>query len=166
VNNGVLRNEDYRELVRELLVHRTLSLRTESPRLGLPPDVRAWAVELSEDWVDLLAKRGYDIRGSLDELRPDATAAEFSDPDHPDEHDVADAAVAAVVTLLDDVARLRETERTLHEHLESVYQELERSRSLWFRVKRRLVLEADRNRVLAVGLEAYRSIRGRSSRSA
>jgi len=166
VNNGVLRNEDYRELVRELLVHRTLSLRTGSPRLGLPPDVRAWAVDLSEEWVDLIAARGYDVRGSLDELRPDATAAEFSDPDHPDEHAVADAAVAAVVTLLDDVARLRETERTLHEHLESVYQELERSRSLWFRVRRRLVLEAGRNRAAALGLEVYRSIRGRSSRSA
>jgi hypothetical protein len=166
VNNGVLRNEDYRELVRELLVHRTLSLRTDSPRLGLPPDVRAWAVDLSEEWVELLSKRHYDVRGSLDELRPDATAAAFSDPDHPDEHDVADAAVSAVVTLLDEVARLRESERTLSERLEAVYQELERSRSLWFRAKRRLVLEADRNRVAALGLDVYRRVRGRSSRSA
>ncbi len=169
VNNGVLRNEDYRELVRELLVHRTLSLRTASARLGLPADVRSWAVDLSEQWVELIAKRGYDVRGSLEELRPadDATAAgEFSDPDHPDEHDVADAAVAAVVALLDDDARLRESERTLAERLESVYQELERSRSLWFRARRRLVLEADRHRVAALGLGAYRSIRGRISRSA
>jgi len=44
--------------------------------------------------------------------------------------------------------------------------ELELSRSLWFRVKRRLVREADRNRVAAVGLETYRRVRGRSSRSA
>lgn len=176
VNRGVLRNEDYRELVRELLVHRTLSLRTDSPRLGLPPDVRAWAVDLSEQWVGLLSKRGYDIRGSLDELRPDAAVtgstgfSEFSDPDHPDEHDVADAAVSAVVTMLDDLGRLREVERVLSARLESVYQELERSRSPWFRVKRRLVLEADKNAVAALGLDlyrrAYRRVRGRSSRSA
>lgn len=179
VNKGVLRNEDYRELVRELLVHRTLSLRTGSPRLSLPPDVRAWAVDLSQEWVDVLSKRGYDIRGSLEELRPDAAVAEssestesseFSDPDHPDEHDVADAAVSAVVTMLDDLGRLRESERALNARLESVYQELERSRSPWFRVKRRLVLEADKNAVAALGLDlyrrGYRRVRGRSSRSA
>ena len=166
VNAGVLRNEDYRELVRELLAHRTLSLRTHSPRLGLPPDVRAWAVRLSEQWIEELDRRGYDIRGGLDELLPDEAADGFADPDHPDEHDVADAAVQVVVTLLDEVARLRDSERDLGERLEAVYQELERSRSPWFRVKRRLVLEAERNRAAALGLAVYRSLRGRSSRSA
>jgi hypothetical protein len=166
VNNGVLANEDYRALVRELLAHRTLSLRTDSPRLGLPPDVRAWAVDLSEDWIALLAPRGYDVHGSLDELRPDEAAAPFADPDHPDEAAVADAAVQAVVTLLHEVSRLRASERSLQDRLESVYQELERSRSLWFRAKRRLVLEADRNRAVALGLAAYRRVRGSSSRSA
>jgi hypothetical protein len=33
-------------------------------------------------------------------------------------------------------------------------------------VKRRLVLAADHHRLAAVGLEVYRSLRGRSSRSA
>jgi len=58
VNNGVLANEDYRQLVRELLAHRTLSRRSGSPRLALPPDVRAWAVDLSETWIEDLAARG------------------------------------------------------------------------------------------------------------
>jgi hypothetical protein len=166
VNRGVLRNEDYRLLVRELLAHRTLSLRTGSPRLGLPPDVRDWAVDLSEEWISVLAERGYDVRGSLDELRPDLVPAEFSDPDHPDEREVTEAAVTAVVTLLDEVARLMETERTLREDLESAYQELERSRSLWFRVKRRLVRQAEVSRTAALALAVYRKVRGRSSRSA
>jgi hypothetical protein len=169
VNSGVLRNEDYRALVRELLAHRTLSLRTGSPRLGLPPDVRAWAVELSETWIEVLARRRYDVRGSLDELRPDdqdITAAPFTDPDHPDEHDVADAAVSAAVTLLEEVARLLETERSLRRELDDVYEELERSRGLWFRAKRRLVREAEDHRAVALGLAVYRRVRGSSSRSA
>jgi len=168
VNQGVLPNEDYREFVRELLGHRTLSQRSGSPRLGLPSDVRAWAVDLSEAWIDLLTQRGYDVVGSLDELRPDAahTDVPFVDPDHPDEDAVADAAMTSIVTLLEEASRLRRVERDLRRDLEGAWQELERSRSLWFRAKRRLVREADHNRVAALGLEVYRSLRGRSSRSA
>jgi len=69
--NGVLPNEQYRELVRELLAHRTLSRRPEAVRLRLPDDVRAWAVGVAEEWIDELASRGYDVVGSLAELRPD-----------------------------------------------------------------------------------------------
>jgi hypothetical protein len=168
VNQGVLANEDYREFVRELLAHRTLSQRTGSPRLGLPADVRGWAVELSETWIGLLADRGYDVVGSLDELRPDAPHDDvaFVDPEQPDEDAVAEAAMTSIVTLLEEAARLRKVERDLRRDLEGAWQELERSRSLWFRVKRRLVKEADDNRAAAMGLAAYRRLRGRSSRSA
>ena len=165
----VLRNEDYRELVRERLAHHTLSRRSASPRLTLPPAVRTWAVDLSEAWIEELAPRGYDVRGDLAELRPapdtDAEAA-FVDPDHPDEAQVADAAVACVVQLLQDVARLESAERSLREEAARAGEELERSRGLWFRTKRRLVREAERNRIAAVGLEIYRSVRRSSSRSA
>ena len=161
VNNGVLANEDYRQLVRELLAHRTLSRRSGSPRLALPPDVRAWAVDLSETWIEDLAAKGYDVAGSLDELRPDADAAEFSDPDAPDEGDVADAAMESIVTLLDEAARLRHVEQRLQRDLSSALAELDRSRGLWFRVKRRLVNIADENRVAAAGHAVYRRARGR-----
>ena len=161
VNNGVLANEDYRQLVRELLAHRTLSRRSGSPRLALPPDVRAWAVDLSETWIEDLTARGYDVAGSLDELRPDADAAEFSDPDAPDEGDVADAAMESIVTLLEEAARLRHVEQRLHRDLSSALAELDRSRGLWFRVKRRLVNIADENRAAAAGLAVYRRVRGK-----
>jgi len=166
VNEGLLRNEDYRLLVRERLAHRTLSARRDSPRLALPPDVRAWAVELSERWIEELAARGYDVVGDLAELRPDPVAPPFTDPDHPDEAQVADAGVTAVVTLLQEVVRLEDRERFQHGELMRAWEELERSRSPWFRLKRRLVLEADRRRTAAIGLAAYRRVRGRSSRSA
>jgi len=161
VNNGVLANEDYRQLVRELLAHRTLSRRSGSPRLALPPDVRAWAVDLSETWIEDLAAKGYDVAGSLDELRPDANAAEFSDPDAPDEGAVSDAAMESIVTLLDEAARLRHVEQRLQRDLSSALAELDRSRGLWFRVKRRLVNIADENRVAAAGLAVYRRARGK-----
>jgi hypothetical protein len=57
-------------------------------------------------------------------------------------------------------------ERQLHEDLEAVHRELEQTRGLWFRVKRRLVHTADRNTAAAWGLAVYRRARGRSSRSA
>ena len=161
VNNGVLANEDYRQLVRELLAHRTLSRRSGSPRLALPPDVRAWAVDLSETWIEDLAAKGYDVAGSLDELRPDADAAEFSDPDAPVDEDVADAAMESIVTLLDEAARLRHVEQRLQRDLSAALAELDRSRGLWFRVKRRLVNIADENRVAAAGHAVYRRARGR-----
>ena len=161
VNNGVLANEDYRQLVRELLAHRTLSRRSGSPRLALPPDVRAWAVDLSETWIEDLAAKGYDVAGSLEELRPDADAAEFSDPDAPDEGDVADAAMDSIVTLLGEAARLRHVEQRLQRDLSSALAELDRARGVWFRVKRRLVNIADENRVAAAGLAVYRRARGR-----
>jgi len=161
VNNGVLANEDYRELVRELLAHRTLSRRSGSPRLALPPDVRTWAVQLSEAWIEELGARGYDVVGTLEDLRPDLEAGEFSDPDAPDEAQVADAAVESVVTLLEEAARLRRVEHRLHRDLSSALAELDRSRGLWFRVKRRLVNIADENRLAAFGLEVYRRARGK-----
>lgn len=168
VNNGVLANEDYRQLVRELLVHRTLSHRVGSPRLALPPDVRDWAARLSETWIEVLAAKGYDVVGSLDDLRPDpvATEAPFVDPDAPDETLVSDAAMQAIVTLLGEAARLQAVERELREDLHAMGRELDHARGLRFRVKRKLVHAADRNRVAAAGLAAYRRLRGRSSRSA
>ncbi|NUR07343.1 MAG: hypothetical protein HOQ45_10055 [Nocardioidaceae bacterium] len=167
VNRGVLANEDYRQFVRELLAHRTLSQRSGSPRLALPADVRAWAVELSEAWIKELAGRGYDVVGSLDELRPDAEAdTGYADPDTPDEDAVADAAMASIVTLLEEAARLQHEERLMRRERDAAHAELERSRGLWFRAKRKLVRTADTHRAAALALGAYRRIRGSSSRSA
>jgi hypothetical protein len=166
VNHGVLAGEDYRQFVRELLAHRTLSRRSGSPRLGLPDDVRAWAVDLSESWIEELEARKYDVVGALDELRPDEVSAPFEDPDDPDEAAVADAATESIVTLLEEAARLQDVEHHLRGDLASALAELDRSRGRWFRVKRRLVESADDNRLAASGLAAYRRLRGSSSRSA
>ena len=167
VNNGVLADEDYREYVRELLAHRTLSQRSGSPRLGLPPDVRAWAVDLSESWIEELAKQGYDVVGSLDELRPDAVDQPFADPDEPVEADVADAAVRVDRDAAGGgrPARGGRAAPAARPRL-APWPSSTGPRGLWFRVKRRLVNTADDNRLAAAGLAAYRRARGSSSRSA
>jgi hypothetical protein len=168
VNNGVLANEDYRQFVRELLAHQHLSRRIDSPRLTLPPDVRAWAEDLSETWIKVLAAKEYDVVGSLDDLRPSPASADapFTDPDAPDEDQVAEASLDAIVTLLQENARLQANEHALREDVHAAHRELDRARGLWFRVKRRLVREADHNAVLGRALSLYRRMRGRSSRSA
>ena len=49
--NAELAPADYRPLVRELLAHQTLSRRTRSPRLALPPDMHPWVQEVSASWI-------------------------------------------------------------------------------------------------------------------
>jgi hypothetical protein len=170
VNNGVLANQHYREFVRELLAHRSLSTRRDSPRLSLPDEERAWAAQLSQGWIDTLAGRGYDVVGTLEDLRPDPVSTPFVDPDHPDEERVADAAMQAIVSLLGEAARLREIETSLRTELDIARRELGQVRGPVrrgvVRVKQRLVRAADHNAVARVGLRAYRRVRGSSSRSA
>ncbi|HET7388754.1 MAG TPA: hypothetical protein VFJ19_19040 [Nocardioidaceae bacterium] len=167
VNDGVLANADYRRFVRELLAHRTMASRTDSPRLGLPPEVRAWAAEVSRSWVETLGATDYQVVGSLDDLLPDPGDQQtFDDPDLPDESQVHDAALAAVVALLEEATRLAHSEEQARAERQAAYAELEASRGPWFRTKRRLVAAAERNPVAGFGLAAYRRVRGRSSRSA
>jgi hypothetical protein len=71
-----------------------------------------------------------------------------------------------VVTLLDEAARLQAEQERVRAELAAAYEELERSRGLWFRAKRRVVRAADDHRVVAAGLATYRRVRGSSSRSA
>ncbi len=177
VNHGVLVNHRYRELVRELLVHRSLSHRRDGARLTLPPDVRAWAVQLSEQWIDELARRGYDVIGSLDELRPDALpegdaqAPSYADPDHPDEEQVRAAALDSIVALLVEASRLRDVEDGLREELAQAHRERDEAwaaanRRLVYRTKQRLVRAADGSAAGRRLHQVYRRVRGRSSRSA
>ncbi len=137
----------YREFVRELVAHRTLSLR-EGPRIGLTAEVHAWAEQLSRSWVDTLRGRGYDVVGDLDELlpaahddRPDAAA----DPDHVDESQVNGAALDVIGALVTEAGRLRAEQDDLHGEVDRLHRELQqiydspgyRARQLVVRVVRR-----------------------------
>jgi hypothetical protein len=165
--NKDLHPPDYRPLVRELLAHQTLSRRTSSPRLALPPDVHPWVQELSESWVAEIRRRGYDVVGELSDLIGAPATTEYADPDRPSERQVADAAVDAIKALLLDNARLRREEERLHAELHESHLALERSYLRpTYRLREKVVRRLERSLAGKGMLKVYRAARGRSSRSA
>jgi hypothetical protein len=166
--NGVLPNERYRELVREVLAHRTLSQRSHRPdvvRLRLPDDVRSWAADRCEHWVAELGARGYAVVGSLDELRPEPPGdEEFVDPDAADPALVADAAVDGLEALVLRAGELRDEIDELHEHVRRAEEDRDRAMrdaGLVFRAKRAVVRRADSSPAVARLLDVYRRARSR-----
>ncbi|WP_395690447.1 hypothetical protein [Nocardioides sp.] len=158
---------DYRPLVRELLAHQTLSRRTRSPRLALPPDAHPWATEVMRSWVAEVERRGYDVVGDLHDLAGAPPVQRYADPDHPSEKQVSAAAVDAITALLQEGARLRHREAELSRELDETRAALERAylrpTYRWReKVVRRLRASATGRRMLA----AYRRARGRSSPAA
>lgn len=164
--NRELAPADYRPLVRELLAHQTLSRRTRSPRLGLPPHLHPWVSELTASWIAEIERRGYDVVGSLDDL-VGAPPAAWADPDRPVEAQVARAGVDAIKALLLENARLRRTEERLVGELDEAHRALERSYLRpTYRARARLVRRLQTSRLGRGLLKTYRAARGRSSRSA
>jgi hypothetical protein len=158
---------DYRPLVRELLAHQTLSRRTRSPRLALPPDLHPWVQETSASWIAEIERRGYDVVGDLGDLVGAPPVTEYADPDRPRERQVASAGVDAITALLLDNARLRHEEARLQAELGDVRGALERAYATpSYRIRRALVLRLEGGRLGRGLLGIYRRARGRSSRSA
>ena len=167
--NKVVPPAVYRPLVRELLAHQTLSQRLTSPRLTLPPDVHAWAADLSASWVGTLRERGYEVTGDLGDLvgAPPVPAGAYVDPDQPDEAQVADAALDAITALVVENGRLVRAEEDLAERLAETERALERSYLRpTYRFREKAVRRLQRNRAGLLALRVYRRLRGRSSRSA
>ncbi|MCW2792533.1 MAG: hypothetical protein JWO76_1631 [Nocardioides sp.] len=165
--NTELDPPSYRPLVRELLAHQTLSRRTRSPRLALPPDVHPWAQDVAASWRTEIEKRGYDVIGDLDDLTGPPPLEKWSDPDQPSERQVAGAAVDAIKALLLETARLRQTEERLAGELRETQIALERSYLRpTYRMREKLVRRLQDGRTGQRLLRAYRRLRGRSSRSA
>jgi hypothetical protein len=163
----VVQNHNYRPLVREFLVHRNLSGIPDATRLSVPPETWKWAADLSRLWVAELAMRGYDVVGDLDELLPAEPPIPFVNPDQPDEATVADAGVRALAAMVQETARLRESEIRLEARVEELSGQLGLARGTRiYRTKERIVRKASSSAVGRVGLKIYRRMRGRNSRSA
>jgi hypothetical protein len=165
--NNVLDGYGYRRFVRELVVHQHLALRQDTTRLSLPPDVHAWAADLSRSWVSELALRGYDVVGDLDDLIPQAHPRPFVDPDTVEEHEVADVALDALAVMTIEAARLREVEKELHGVVADLMGQLDDAHSTrLYKLKERLVALSRRNVPLRAAYSLYRRLRGRNSRPA
>lgn len=163
--NDVLPNHHYRRFVREILVHNNLSGRPGSPRLSLPDGARRWAEELGRSWVSEIARRGYSVIGTLDDLAP-SPATPYVDPDHCEEGMVCEAAIDALAIMTIESARLRDVEVELHGVIEDLMGQLDRFHSTRsYRSKERLVALSRTNVLARGGLSAYRRLRARNSRS-
>jgi hypothetical protein len=157
----------YRPLVRELLAHQTLSRRTGTPRLALPPDVHPWATALEESWIAEIQRRGYDVIGDLDDLRGAPPVTDYADPDHPDEALVSGAAVDALKAVLLDHARLQRRLDQRDSELGDAQRSLEKAYLRpTYRWRQKTVRRLETSSVGRSLMKAYRRARGRSSRSA
>ncbi|HEX2894951.1 MAG TPA: hypothetical protein VHO29_13215 [Marmoricola sp.] len=158
-------NHHYRAIVREALVHQSLSTDRRSAPLSVPQDVWEWAAQLSRQWVTEIALRGYDVVGDLDDLLP-AEPLPWVDPDHPDPREFGDAAIRALTATTVEAARLRDREIELQHQIEDLVEKLDRAHSTpIYKAKERLVARAGSSRTAAAGLAVYRRLRGRNSRS-
>jgi hypothetical protein len=157
----------YRPLVRELIAHQTLSRRTRTPRLALPPDVHPWATALEDWWIEEVRRRGYDVIGDLDDLRGAPPVPDFADPDHPDEALVAGAAVDALTAVLLDHARLQRRLGKREAELVDAHRALEKAHLRpTYRWREKTVRRLETSSAGRFAMKLYRRARGRSSRSA
>ncbi|NYE36265.1 hypothetical protein F4692_001369 [Nocardioides cavernae] len=158
---SIIAPPDYRPLVRETLAHQTLSRGVASARLGLSPDDHTWARELARDWIDVLAERGYDVEGSLDDLLgPDLGT--FTDPDTAPADQLLPPALDVISALLVEAARLRAVEERLHEELREAREERDRARlTPTHRVRRKIVTTLEDSPAGRGTLDAYRRVRRR-----
>ena len=158
---SILAPPDYRPLVRELLAHQTLSQGVASARLGLSPDDHAWAQDLSRSWVAVLAARGYDVAGSLDDLLG-TDPGSFADPDSATADELLPPALDAISALLVEAARLRAVEERLHEELREAHAERDRARlTPSYRLRRKVVSALEDSAAGRGTLDAYRRARSR-----
>lgn len=101
-----LAGDDYRRLVRQLVVHETLAQRTAMTRATLPPSAYPWVEEIAQEWVDWVEGSGIHVIGDVADLRPvrPAEDAVWHDPDKPRRREMVDAALDAMVALTVEAA--------------------------------------------------------------
>jgi hypothetical protein len=102
-----LSSEDYRRLIRELVVHQTMAKRPSMTKVTLPPRAFPWADEVAGEWIEWVQGSGIDVVGDLEDLRPLPPPPDqrWVDPDRPRRPEMVDAAVDAMVALALEAAK-------------------------------------------------------------
>jgi hypothetical protein len=96
-----LPSEEYRRLIRELVVHQTLAQRPQMTKVTLPPAAYPWAAEVADEWIEWVVGSGIHVVGDVDDLRPVPPPEDvpWSNPDRPRRPEMVDAALDALVAL-------------------------------------------------------------------
>ncbi len=102
-----LSSDDYRRLVRQIMVHETLAHRERMVKATLPPAAYPWATEVAEEWIDWVVGSGIDVVGDVQDLRPAAPPedAKWENPDQPRRAQMVEAALDALVAVTLEAAR-------------------------------------------------------------
>ena len=157
-------NQREQDWVIKRTVVRMLAARTEQSRAALPPDDFAWAVEQSDQMIASLDKRGYDVIGALDDLRP-VPRDGGRRPDDASVEELLEAALDALSLLAEKSAKLwwegkRESIETVRERGGMA----DRARGAVFASQRKAVQIADRNPLAAKALGVAVKARDRLTR--
>jgi hypothetical protein len=101
-----LPSEEYRRLIRELVVHQTMAKRPNMTKVTLPPAAYPWAEEVTHEWIEWVQGSGIHVIGDVDDLRPlrPPEDEQWVDPDKPRRQEMLDAAVDALVALAMEAA--------------------------------------------------------------
>jgi hypothetical protein len=102
-----LPSEEYRRLVREVVVHQTMAQRPNMTKVSLPPAAFPWADAVAEEWIEWVQGSGIDVVGDVEDLRPIAPPSDhrWVNPDRPRRPEMVDAAVDAMVALALEAAK-------------------------------------------------------------
>jgi hypothetical protein len=108
-------NEQYRALVKELLVHQNLANRDNARRATLPPHAYPWAEEVTEGWISWVEGSGIDVVGDVNDLRLVRPPADqpWVDPDRPNRKRMAEVALDALAVMTQEAARRPDPEQQL-----------------------------------------------------
>ena len=123
-----LPSDQYRALVRQLVVHETLAERPDMRPVTLPPDAYDWAEEVAQTWIEWVKGSGVRVVGDLEELRPvrPQPGSEWQDPDRPRPRDLTSAAVDAIVALTLEASRRQDPDDTLTARAQKLARHLRR----------------------------------------
>ena len=124
-----LPSEEYRRLIRELVVHQTLAQRPEMSKVTLPPAAFPWADDVAEEWIQWVVGSGIDVIGDVEDLRPVPPPAGqvWADPDRPRRPQMVDAALDAMVALAVEAAQRPDPNEQLTARLGRAARRLRRS---------------------------------------
>ena len=124
-----LPSEEYRRLIRELVVHQTLAQRPDMSKVTLPPAAFPWADEVAEEWIQWVVGSGIDVIGDVEDLRPVPPPAGqvWADPDRPRRPQMVDAALDAMVALALEAAHRPDPNEQLTARLGRAARRLRRS---------------------------------------
>jgi len=104
--DGRLVTTEFGAVAKDLYAQQILP-RVSTTRPPAPPEVLRPRLEaIAEEWISEIDERGYDVSGSLAELRPRWTEGSRA-PDDWEPNEVIDTATAATAELLLEVAQLR-----------------------------------------------------------